>query len=143
MELPSESFERAIKESKLSESAIIGRNIKWFNETYIERTKDPIEPNIKNAKVMEVGKMYSFTYHPKYHDKLDFYDYSPICIIISHVLTKDGNLNAIGLNISYMPPRFRMAILDKITKMFSTMIINNNIEKIEKEQFHSLTQLPL
>ncbi len=143
MELPSESFEKAIRDSGTTRNAIILRNQRWFQHMYIDRIEEPLEPYIR--KTMEVGKVYSFMYDAKFKDTLNFWDVFPhFCFIIGSV-PRAGNrgYNALGINFSYIPPQVRMAVLDKLVKTFNSMVIDPNRQRIEKYQVHSLTELPL
>ena len=143
MDLPSKSFEQAIRNAGITRNAIIARNQKWFRHLYVERIEKPLEPYI--GKAMKVGKAYSFTYDAKYKDRLDFWDVLPhLCICIGHVERAGGNgYNALGINFTYIPPQIRMAVLDKLVKTFNTMVIDPNRQRIEKFQVHSLTELPI
>lgn len=142
MELPSVSFENAIREAGITKNAIILRNQRWFQDLYINRLDEPPEPNIK--MIMEVGKAYSFVYDAKFKDKLNFWDLMPhLMIPLTYFKRKDRKINVVGINFSYIPPKIRMAVLDKIVKTFSSMIIDPNIEMIDKYQFHSLSNMPL
>ena len=55
------------------------------------------------------GKMYFFVYDPKTKDKLPFYDVFPLMIPIKKYA--DGFL---GLNLHYLPPYYRAALLDQL-----------------------------
>ena len=50
--------------------------------------------------------------------------------------------NAFGINLSFVPPKVRMTILDEIKRVFGTMIINPNIDRINKGQ-QSLKKMPM
>lgn len=142
MELPSLAFRKAIKDGGVTESAIIARNQKWFKAVYIDRTIEPLESY--KGKAMVIGKAYSFTYDAKFKDSLDFWDVIPMMMIpISHFKRKDGKINVIGINFTYIPPQIRMAVLDKLVKTFNTMVIDPNRRRIEKGQVNSLTDLPI
>lgn len=143
MELPSRAFRRATKEGKVTESAIIARNQKWFRHMYIDRIHEPLERYA--GKTMEIGKAYSFTYDAKYKDSLAFWDVLPhLMICIGHVKNAKGDgYNALGINFSYIPPKIRMAVLDKLVQTFNSMIIDPNRRRIEKGQINSLTELPV
>lgn len=56
-----------------------------------------------------IGKMFLFTYDPKTKDKLPFYDIYPLVIPIETY--GDGFL---GLNLHYLEPGLRIALLDKL-----------------------------
>jgi hypothetical protein len=137
--LPSE---RIIEETKdVTMSTVVYRNQKWFEEGYVTRISDPLEPNFKTLP-LEIGKMYSFAYDPIYKDQLDFYDFMPINLILGYTITKKGRLNPYGINLSYIPPKTRTAVLDVIVKTFRTQYINPNITRISEENFN-LKRLPM
>lgn len=70
----------------------------------------------RSTDVPRIGKMYFYTYDPKYKDILPFYDMFPLVIPIHHY--KDGFL---GLNLHYLPPNQRAALLMSLFNL-----LNNN-----------------
>ena len=117
-----------------SKSTLYRKNIEWFNEHYIERTKDEIEFNPKLD--LSIGKIYTYNYDPKYADKLDFYDNQPIMLCLGHISD-----NAFGINLSFIPQQFRIKILDKIYQIFLPRIIANQ-KQIDKKKYTSQKPIP-
>jgi len=138
MELPSISYNNALKLK--SHSTVVYHNKQWFDDTYVSRNINPVEENTKT--LMDVGKIYTFTYDAKFKDKLDFWDAMPMNFILGHLESKSGNVNAFGMNISYIPPQIRLQVLDKIVHIFDTAIIRRNIEKINEDK-RPLKDLPM
>mgnify|MGYP000122495626 CR=1 FL=1 len=111
---------------KLSSMDIYRQSIKWYNDVYIDK-KIAVTEEHKSRELI-TGKIYTYDYDPKYKDKLSFYDNRPIMFCIGHIETKAGNRNAFGINLSFIPPKYRAAILQKIWKVFNNKIIEKNEE---------------
>lgn len=62
----------------------------------------------------EVGSMYMFGYHAKYHNtkKLPYYDRFPLAIIIGR---RDNGF--LSLSMHYLPPKLRAILFDEIIKI--------------------------
>lgn len=116
---------------------------KWYEETYIKQEKHPLEVHPSNSLLIP-GKIYTFAYDPKYKDKLSFYDNRPINFILGHQEPAEGKIpNAFGINLSFIPPKIRSAILDEIRRVFGTMIIQPNEEAIRKGKISSIRKMPI
>lgn len=116
---------------------------KWYEETYIKQEKHPLEVHPPNSLLIP-GKIYTFAYDPKYKDKLSFYDNRPINFILGHQESADSKVpNAFGINLSFIPPKIRSAILDEIRRVFGTMIIQPNEEAIRKGKISSIRKMPI
>lgn len=63
----------------------------------------------KLSTVPWLGRMYLYSYKAKYAATLPYYDVNPLVIIIDKY---PGGF--LGLNLHYVPPRFRMLFLQKI-----------------------------
>ena len=63
----------------------------------------------KEARQLEVGKMYMFTYDPKWKADLPYYDTVPLVIITEPF---PGGFS--GINLHYLPPMVRARLLDKL-----------------------------
>lgn len=111
---------------KLSSMDIYKQSIKWYNDVYIDKKIEVLEEH--KTRELITGKIYTYDYDPKYKDKLSFYDNRPIMFCIGHIETKAGNKNAFGINLSFIPPKYRAAILQKIWKVFNNKIIEKNEE---------------
>ena len=79
------------------------KSVKWFNATV---------RNIPLSRVgtkPEVGKMYTYVYDAKHKKTLPYWDKFPLVIIL--------DVNAqyqLGLNLHYVPPKFRQVFLEKL-----------------------------
>ena len=67
---------------------------------------------LKNSTI--IGKMYFYYYDPKSKDSMPYYDRFPLVIPIEQY--SDGFL---GLNLHYIHPRQRIALLDKLSETAS------------------------
>ena len=63
---------------------------------------------------VQTGNMYLFMYDPKMAEKLPYYDTVPVVVIFKKV--PDGFY---GLNFHYLPPLFRMKLLDRMMELVS------------------------
>lgn len=137
--LPSERIRE--ETTTVTMATVVHRNQKWFEDDYVLRMNDPKEPNFK-VLPMEIGKLYTFAYDPIYKDEMNFYDNMPINLILGYILTKEGRMNPYGINLSFVPPKVRTAVMDVITKLFRTQYISPNITRISENNFN-LKKLPL
>jgi hypothetical protein len=64
----------------------------------------------RHTTKFKLGKLYFFYYDPKGKAELPYYDVFPLVLILEKY--NDGFL---GLNFHYLPLRYRMAFLDKLT----------------------------
>lgn len=127
MKLPSEIIRE--EQNATSVSTTRRRAQEWFNDTYINEVLEPKEAY--EDITLEVGKMYSYWYDPYYADKLPFFDNFPVMLCLGHLETKK-RINAFGINISYLPPEWRIQIFDKIFKMFGNRYLKYNKDIINK-----------
>lgn len=63
----------------------------------------------KQSRSIIPGSMYAYYYSPKYRDTLPYYDVFPL--VIPYAMTDNG---FIGLNLHYLPPYFRVRLLDRL-----------------------------
>ena len=68
-----------------------------------------------------IGKMYFYFYDPKTKDKMKYYDRFPLVIPIERY--NDGFL---GLNLHYIHPKYRIALLDKLSVTASNKQYNES-----------------
>jgi hypothetical protein len=87
----------------------------WFGQQVKDITKNP-NNLFKRNSFPKIGNMYLFVYDPKLKATLPFYDAYPLVIPIEYY--SDGFL---GLNLHYLPPMGRAALLDALTAL-----ANNN-----------------
>jgi hypothetical protein len=64
---------------------------------------------VDSIDVESIGKMYMFSYDPKYKETLPYYDMFPLVFPID--LRKDGFL---GINLHYLPPVLRAKLMNAI-----------------------------
>lgn len=115
---------------RMPTSTLTSRYQKWFNDYYIRRMEEPTET--QQTELMVPGKIYTFSYFPeeKYRDKGVFYAYMPITLILGQKLSQGGNLIPYGINLSFVPPRVRIKIMDAIVRIFNTEYIQPSIERL-------------
>ena len=79
------------------------RNLKISPQSFYKQT------NLKKATRFLEGRMYTFFYDPKTKDKLPYYDRFPVILLL------DANQNGFsGLNLHYIPPRYRVKLLNEL-----------------------------
>ena len=140
LQKPSEFLNEQLRSR--SATTIISDNRKWYENTYIKESINPLEIHPNDTPLVP-GKIYTFPYDPKYKDRLSFFDNRPINFILGHMPSAEGfRPNAFGINLSFVPPKVRMTILDEIKRVFGTMIINPNTDRINKGQ-QSLKKMPM
>ena len=61
------------------------------------------------ARTLDVGKMYMFSYDPKWKETLPYYDTVPLVIITEPTATGFS-----GINLHYLAPMLRANLLDKL-----------------------------
>jgi len=75
----------------------------------------------KQTKLIEPGSMYMFYYSPKYKETLPYYDTFPL--LLPYAETNNG---FIGLNLHYLPPYYRVKLLDGLMKYATNDKLNRN-----------------
>ena len=79
------------------------RNLKVTPQSFYKQT------NLKKATRFLEGRMYTFFYDPKTKDKLPYYDRFPVILLL------EANQNGFsGLNLHYIPPRYRVKLLNEL-----------------------------
>ena len=98
----------------------------WFQKN-VQELRSPIKlaKEIANEKSrqggrFQMGGLYHFVYDPKTKAELPYYDIFPLVI----PLKSDGD-GFIGLNLHYLPPKYRAAFMDKLMQF---AITNENDE---------------
>lgn len=94
----------------------------WFQKN-IQELRSPIKlaKEIANEKSrqgggrFQMGGLYHFVYDPKTKADLPYYDIFPLVI----PLQRDGD-GFIGLNLHYLPPKYRAAFMDKLMQFAVT-----------------------
>lgn len=133
MDLPSKTYLDQVR--KTSPSTVTRNSQMWFNAIYESHTQAPPEPFLGP---IEAGKVYTYVYDPKHADDLPFYDAFPIFLSMGHL--QNGNI--FGINLSYIPPRIRMRVLDKFVRVFHTRFIKANINMLERGKPESMREIP-
>jgi len=79
------------------------RNLKVTPQSFYKQT------NLKKASRFLEGRMYTFFYDPKTKDKLPYYDRFPVILLL------EANQQGFsGLNLHYIPPRYRVKLLNEL-----------------------------
>lgn len=139
MILPSESAKLELRD--ISESTLRRRIEEWFTTFYIRQKFEPIEVNTK--PFFEYGKIYTFLYDPIYFKELDFFDNFPMTLMLGELEVDGGNRkNPFGINLSYLPPKVRTAVLDRFVKIFRQRYINTNIKRLNRDSKAQLKPIP-
>jgi hypothetical protein len=90
-------LQEKIKELKKPEIAKIASNIKSETD--------------RNAKRFRLGMLYCFFYDPKTKADMPYWDKFPMVLVLEKY--NDGFL---GLNLHYLPPKYRIAFMSKLMK---------------------------
>lgn len=83
------------KVAEIRNPSFIARDIKDERDRYV--------------KSLALGKLYCFYYNAKTKEKLDYWDKFPLVLVLEKY--SDGFL---GLNLHYLPIRYRVAFMDKL-----------------------------
>ena len=79
------------------------RNLKISPQSFYKQS------NLKKASRFLEGRMYTFFYDPKTKDKLPYYDRFPVILLL------EANQQGFsGLNLHYIPPRYRVKLLNEL-----------------------------
>ena len=79
------------------------RNLKVTPQSFYKQS------NLKKASRFLEGRMYTFFYDPKTKDKLPYYDRFPVILLL------EANQQGFsGLNLHYIPPRYRVKLLNEL-----------------------------
>jgi hypothetical protein len=119
------------QERSATEWAVMSReSMKWMKEKILE-IKNPSSiakaisretPRYNNRFML--GKMYCFFYDPKGKADLPYYDKFPMIIALEKY--PDGFL---GLNLHYLPFKYRVAFLTKLME-FASLDSNNDVKRL-------------
>ncbi len=92
------------------------RSVQWYQRairTYargVNTFQEAVQTDLgKEARQLEVGKMYMFTYDPKWKADLPYYDTVPLVIVTEPF---PGGFS--GINLHYLAPQLRANLLDKL-----------------------------
>lgn len=104
------------KQKTAAQLQTMGRDsIKWLTKK-ISELKNPYgiastiaKEDVRKHNRFQPGGLYYFYYDPKTKDALDYYDRFPLVLVLD--IHPDGFT---GLNLHYLPIRYRIAFLDKL-----------------------------
>jgi len=102
-ETPSELRERSLESLRFFQQRV--RNLKITAEGFYKQS------DLQKAKRLLEGRMYTFFYDAKTKNKLPYWDRFPLVILLE--LRQDGFM---GLNLHYIPPRYRVRLLYELYK---------------------------
>jgi hypothetical protein len=97
---------------------------KWFQDqarktVYVNVDRLLKDPNAVDK--LEPGKLYMFAYDPKWKDKLPYYDAYPL------IFPFRVEANRVwGLNLHYLPPAARAALMDELHTLTDKRFKNDN-----------------
>lgn len=74
-----------------------------------DKMKAQLQDRRKSPHQIMTGKMYFFSYDPKWKDKLPYYDTFPLIFVISQ-----GPDRMLGINLHYLPFRYRAMLMDAL-----------------------------
>lgn len=133
MDLPSKTY---LNECRKASPRTVTRNCEmWFEAIYDNQSVAPPEPL---AGPIEAGKVYTYLYDPKHANDLPYYDTFPMFMSLGHL--ENGNI--IGINLSYVPPRVRLRVLDKFIRVFNFRFIKGNQNWLERGKPGAMKEIP-
>lgn len=94
-------------------------NVKGMSIPKFQKEAAPFQ-NIENLSINSIGKMYCFTYDPKWKEQLPYYDVFPLIFPFSFESDR-----MMGLNMHYLPPGLRARLIDALY----TTISNDKMNK--------------
>jgi hypothetical protein len=83
-------------------------NVRSMSVPGFQKDTTPFQ-NIENLSINSIGKMYCFTYDPKWKETLPYYDVFPLIFPFS--LQGD---RMTGMNMHYLPPGARARLMDAL-----------------------------
>lgn len=134
MDLVSETLSNEMRITPYS--TMVSRSQKWFHENYLVNQTSMNLPEKKNNIFLIPGKIYTFGYNPltpeeKLLKQCPAFSFRPINFIIGQRITKAGHIVPYGIQLSMIPPRIRIQILDQIIRVFNSQIINPSLIQIK------------
>lgn len=114
------NFSQLLKKSSAYLAQKAKDAVNWYKEKILKLGKSSSleEPDnvFKKVGYPEIGKMYLFTYYPRFADEkpyLPFWDENPLVIPIKYVQLEKG-AGFMGLNFHYLPPTQRANLLQAL-----------------------------
>ena len=98
--------------------SIVTKSRTWFRQQATLLRKEGIRPQRmyqysgQYTTTVKPGNLYMFFYDPKTKEDLPYWDKFPMVLVLENY--SDGFL---GLNLHYLPPKFRVAFLTKLMKL--------------------------
>lgn len=112
------SMEAAINNHPLAKKPVLLRSKLAYAQLFkvLKPTKKYLLP----------GGLYTFNYRdPKLKESLDYFDGSPMCIMVGITRTNDGVIREIGFNLHYYPPYARAKIFIQVYNTFKQYFWKN------------------
>lgn len=115
-----------IEKIKLKERSL-GGSIKAPSEAKLLFEEEKVSMNGKGLHVnplsgpLHPGKIHTFKYDPLTADTLSFYDKNPLMIALGSIKGSNGRLE-VGINLNFIPPKFKYYFLDLLWKTYSSKI---------------------
>lgn len=104
-------------------------SLEWFRKNLkkLGTSKDKLRTEGTRISTYEMGDMYLMSYDAKYKDVLPYYDRYPL--VLPFEFTNNG---FIGLNLHYIAPRYRIALLDRLYET----VDNDDMDSGQKFRFN-------
>ena len=120
------------------------RSVQWYVRavrnyakgvnTFIEAQQTDLG---KEAKSVDPGKMYLFTYDPKWKADLPYYDTVPLVVLID---TIPGGFS--GINLHYLAPTLRANLLDKLLPALDNQLTDKSTLKSRWSIVNNFSRFP-
>jgi hypothetical protein len=86
-------------------------SFKWLYNKLGKKRKQ-FDQDFKKVRKIQAGSMIHFIYYPKYEKQLPYWDALPLVIPYAN-----SGKSFIGLNMHYLPPKYRAAVFDVLIKL--------------------------
>ena len=119
------------KERSTSEMQMMSRQSLDWLRSKMAQIRNPVSvansiarENFRKTTNYKIGKLYFFYYDPKGKEDLPYYDRFPLVLVLDK--HPDGFL---GLNLHYLPYRYRVAFLNKLMQ-YAVLNQDNEIQRL-------------
>jgi hypothetical protein len=119
------------KERSTSEMQMMSRQSLDWLRSKMAQIRNPVSvansiarENFRKTTNYKIGKLYFFYYDPKGKEDLPYYDRFPLVLVLDR--HPDGFL---GLNLHYLPYRYRVAFLNKLMQ-YAVLNQDNEIQRL-------------
>lgn len=124
-----DKLSKLFEQYKMSPNEAMQKSKAWYMQQVALLDGVNISPNalMRDRYAMNIstkiipGSMYIFKYDPKYADTLPYYDRYPLVIPFRHVPN-----GFYGLNLHYLHPQLRVALLDALMVYATNKNLNEN-----------------